>query len=396
MSINIDKNKSVKVLQVIQHLKVGGLEKMVIDLFTNSQFSQDMILVSLEDDKESVLTRWPELTAHQSKIICLNKPAGFSLTTINQLRKIITSRNIDIIHSHHIGPLFYASLANFGHLKVRHINTVHDAWYLKHGNQAWLTKFSAILGGVEFIADAKVVAKQFITSFKGGVKTPIVIHNGVDEDRFVAGNKHQAREIFDLPQNKILVGCAARVEVGKGHDALIRQLCFADENMHLVMAGSGSEMANLQALCRELNVENKVHWLGRVDDMPKFYQSLDVFCLFSQREGLPLSVLEAIACDTPVVATRVGGIPEIVTKANCVLIPSYAEAELSLAWEQAYNLRYQVKGSEFEPDSETNSQNANLIGAKRKQNQGVIRQTLAETGKLKQMVASYDKRFANI
>ena len=87
-------------------------------------------------------------------------------------------------------------------------------------------------------------------------------------------------------------------------------LALLPSNVSLAIAGNGSERQSLEALTQKLNLSDRVIFLGLVDNMPAFYQSLDLFCLPSRHEGLPLSTLEAQACGIPTVATDVGATDE--------------------------------------------------------------------------------------
>ena len=82
------------------------------------------------------------------------------------------------------------------------------------------------------------------------------------------------------------------------------------------MAGVGSLQNALQQQCQQLGIAHRVHFLGLVENMPRFYQGLDLFCLPSLAEGMPLCVLEAQACGVPVVMSDVGAAREIVCQAS--------------------------------------------------------------------------------
>jgi glycosyltransferase involved in cell wall biosynthesis len=127
------------------------------------------------------------------------------------------------------------------------------------------------------------------------------------------GNKQLARSILHLPQNVRLIGCAGRFAFEKGQSVLIEALARLPKRVHLALAGSGEMEKELKQTCLRFNVENRVHFLGQVNDMARFYQSLDIFCLPSYKEGFPLSPLEAQACGIPVVATKTGASCEAVS-----------------------------------------------------------------------------------
>lgn len=308
----------MKILQIIQHFQLGGLEKMVLDLVANGTDEHQFYIVALEGNLSDVLRQWPALYGFSDSLYCLDKPAEFSPSTVFALRRLIKELNIDCIHSHHVGPLFYGALASSLCNKTRHLTTLHDAWYLKNSRYNWLTRTINKLSNITFVADAQAVADT--AASLASINVQHVVLNGIDTKRFIEGNQINARHSLNLPTQKFIVGCAARVEPGKGHEKLIRQLPNMHSSVCLAFAGDGSLSIQMQKLTQELQLEDRIFWLGKMDQMNTFYHALSCFCLFSENEGLPLAILEALSSGLPVVASNVGGIPEIVNSDNGILI----------------------------------------------------------------------------
>lgn len=305
------------VLQLIQHPLVGGLEKMVLTICQQSKYAENMALVALEGTTESALTAWPALN-ELSNFQCLDKQPGLSYRIVNKLVKLIDEWGIDTIHSHHVGPLFYGALVKLRRPQVKHIHTMHDAWYLNNFKQRCLTKLVHNLTKVTIVTDANAVASELTQ--QTSIKADYVVHNGIDTQLFKPFSKYLARCRLGLPTGIKLIGCAARVEKGKGHLALIDSLGLLPDHVHLVFAGDGSQREFYTQYGVEKSLQDRIHWLGRVDDMPLFYSAIDLFCLFSEREGLPLTLLEAMACNIPVVASDVGGVKEIVNNQSGIVL----------------------------------------------------------------------------
>jgi glycosyltransferase involved in cell wall biosynthesis len=140
-----------------------------------------------------------------------------------------------------------------------------------------------------------------------------VIHNGIDTNVFQAQPPSVDRFTDERP---LVIGLATRLVQGKGIDWVIQALSvLRGEGVpcRLVVAGEGREGEQFKTLASSMGVSSGIDWLGFVSDMPAFYRNVDLFVLLSEREGLPLTVLEAMACSRPVLATGVMGIPEIVT-----------------------------------------------------------------------------------
>lgn len=116
--------------------------------------------------------------------------------------------------------------------------------------------------------------------------------------------------MLNIPQDAIVIGCAARLIAVKGHLTLLAAMKDMPQQVHLVLAGQGEEEQSLKEYVAQKLDSSKVHFLGNVDDMPTFYRAIDIFCLPSFKEGYPLSPLEAQAAGVPVVASDTGGVKE--------------------------------------------------------------------------------------
>jgi glycosyltransferase involved in cell wall biosynthesis len=147
--------------------------------------------------------------------------------------------------------------------------------------------------------------------------TPVsLIYNGVDLQRY----NHQQpcctlHEDYSIPESSPIVGVVARLEAEKGHRTLL-DAWPAVQAVHpeawLLIVGEGSERNALEAQAAGLGIAQRVVFAGRREDVPAVTAALDVAVLPSYREAQGLSVLEAMALSRPVVASRVGGIPEMI------------------------------------------------------------------------------------
>jgi glycosyltransferase involved in cell wall biosynthesis len=174
-----------------------------------------------------------------------------------------------------------------------------------------------------------------------------VIWNGIDTDRFVPGDQHAARMALGLPFDGAIVGTAARLEPVKGVDRLVDAFAQLQAPATLAIAGTGSELANLVAQATALGLRDRIHFLGQVDAMPRFYQALDVFCLASRHEGLPLSLLEAQASGVRAVSFDVGGVRDALCPATGYLVKDGDDVGLATALDQAISLPCQTDPRDF-------------------------------------------------
>lgn len=145
-----------------------------------------------------------------------------------------------------------------------------------------------------------------------------VMRNGVDGRRFHPLPQVEARHAIGVGGSPVLLSVGNLVEL-KGHHIAIEALAYikvVHPLARLIIVGKGPERENLQAAAKRLGLASQVRFAGYVpnDQLSQWYSAADVLILASSREGWPNVLLESMACGTPVVATRVAGMPEIVTQ----------------------------------------------------------------------------------
>lgn len=149
-----------------------------------------------------------------------------------------------------------------------------------------------------------------------------VITNGRDVERWAPrGRRDEVRDGLGIPVGARVVGWTGRLHPVKDLPTLLRAVALLP-SWWLLVVGEGEEGVRLRGLAEEMGLGERVVFTGEVDDVPRVLEAFDVFCLPSRWEGLPGSLVEAMAAGLPVVATRVGGIPEIVADGkNGLLVP---------------------------------------------------------------------------
>lgn len=148
----------------------------------------------------------------------------------------------------------------------------------------------------------------------------VVIRNGVDLNFFKPEAREAARRKLGLECRRLVLSVGNLLE-NKGHHLVVQALRGLSD-CHLVVVGEGEQKDALIRMARACGVANRVLFTGRIPqrELAHYYNAADVVVLASASEGLPSVLLETLACGTPVVATRVGGIPEIVTSREAGLL----------------------------------------------------------------------------
>jgi glycosyltransferase involved in cell wall biosynthesis len=158
---------------------------------------------------------------------------------------------------------------------------------------------------------AEVVGRRIVPRRK-----VCVIGNGIDTARFRAGGaREEARLALGIPEGAPLVGTVGRLTEVKRQDVLLRafaRLRARVPDARLLVVGDGPLRAPLRRLAEGLNLGGSAHFVGYQPQTERYYQAMDIFALTSQSEGIPQAVLEASVAGLPVIASRVGGVPEVI------------------------------------------------------------------------------------
>jgi glycosyltransferase involved in cell wall biosynthesis len=244
----------------------------------------------------------------------------------------------DVIHNHMyraeiVGTKAAIALGEAGHRRPWVLTTVHSSRIRPTEDQDELRRLTPHMDHVIGVSRA-IVAK---IADEGRVGAPVsLIYNGVDLERY----DHQEpcctlREEYAMEPDAAIVGVVGRLELEKGHPTLLEAWPMVLDRVpraYLLIVGEGSRMDALRQITREQGIERHVIFTGRRDDIPAVTAAFDIAVLPSYREAQGLTILEAMALARPVVASRVGGIPEMIEDGrNGLLVPPHDPPELANA-----------------------------------------------------------------
>lgn len=260
----------------------------------------------------------------------------YPILTVNAYKLFAkTIRKCDLVHAHgHV----YMSSCLAGMLAKKYnkpfIVTQHNT-YIDY--KSWLNKVEnlndviigkSVLKRADRILTVSKQTMKYVLSLGADKTKTSVMYNGVDTNCFQSANKNQSRDKLGLPQNRKIVFSARRLVYKNGLDTLLESAHVLAKNhpeVLFVVAGKGPSRSLIEERIKELGIEKNIKLAGFVPDelLPVYYGAADVFLLPSASgEGLPLVLFEAMSCGLPVVATTVGGTPEIVEHMqNGVLVP---------------------------------------------------------------------------
>jgi glycosyltransferase involved in cell wall biosynthesis len=225
---------------------------------------------------------------------------------------------MDVIHSHNFVPNYYSAAAMLGMRAAPVlVSTCHDMGKrLSNRRLRWLYLWS-----LKRTARVAMVGKQVHDRFVSDGTVPearaLTVLNGIPYEKFTnsAQRRFDARVALGLPMEALVVGCVGRMVALKNHGLLIDQvpaLLKQFEDLHVVIIGGGELDAKLKAQVATLGLGTRVLFPGVRNDVADLLPAFDIFALPSQTEGLSIALLEACATGLAIVATNVGGNPEII------------------------------------------------------------------------------------
>jgi glycosyltransferase involved in cell wall biosynthesis len=243
----------------------------------------------------------------------------------------VRQRRVQLVHAHSPVAAALARLALGG--RTAFVTTEHNTWDRYHPATRLLN--AATFGRQQA---AIAVSQEVARSIGPRARTAVhVIPNGIDDDalRAAALTREEARAELGLPAGVPAVGAIGGVTAKKGHVHLVRAAAALRQRMpdaRVVIVGLPVDAEPVRRAIGEAGLEGCVLLAGYHPTAARLLPAFDVFALPSLHEGMPVSLLEAMALGVPVVASRVGGVPEVVTDgADGVLVPPGDEAALSAA-----------------------------------------------------------------
>lgn len=302
-----------KVLIAISDLELAGAQKVVAHLAANMNKAQTQVCVLvLAESKNTIIER--QLRQQNVQLHFLNKPAGLHLPTFWKASKYIRAFKPDVIHTH-LNAWLYIFMAAWGK-GITILHTIHSRAARQESNavQRKLMTFlyhKKIAVPVAISDEIKTEAMQVYGLRADQVET---VYNPVDYAGFAS--------VVKQPHKHIVFVNVARFNPVKNQMFLIRAFAKAYEqnsDIRLVMAGEGDLLEAAKTLAQDLGITEAVSFLGNVENVPALLAECDVFVLPSIAEGLPISMLEAEAAGLPVIASRVGGIPDIFNDNGCLI-----------------------------------------------------------------------------
>ena len=309
----------MRILHVITSLQTGGAERLMVDLLPSfrdgGKNHVELLLFNGND-----MTFAKELEQKGIKIHLLSYSENV-YNPLNILKLVRYMGQFDIIHTHNTACQLYAPIAKMLSLTVKKLVTTEHSTNNRRRTKVWCKPIDLwMYNRYAAIVCVSQQAQDNLEAYIGKQDKIITINNGVDTSRF-------AQSIKDISgQNNFVITMVASFRPEKDHKTLLNAMKLLPDNYRLQLVGGGELQPQMENLCRNLGIDNRVDFMGVRSDVPKILGSSDIAVLSSHWEGFGLAAVEAMAAGCPVVATDVTGLRDVVNGAGVLFPVGDAEA----------------------------------------------------------------------
>lgn len=320
----------MKIVQVMPDFGLAGAETMVENLSCGlAAEGCDVLVISFFDLHTAITER---IENRGIKIKYLGKKRGFDPSIISKMRKIIKAYQPDVIHTHRY-VLPYAFLASMG-FKAKRVHTVHNV------AQKEQTKVGKNINRVLFryfnvvpVALSKEIQRTIQEVYGLPDNRIPVVFNGIDLSRCIIKESYARKDTFTV----LHIGRFMDV---KNHELLLRSFArFKGQHSdaRLQLLGDGELKENMMQLAGQLNITDAVEFAGLQSNVYPWLHNADVFILPSKFEGMPMTLIEAMGTGLPIIASNVGGIPDMLSSQKEALLIEPKEEKIIEALEMVYS-----------------------------------------------------------
>ncbi|MCX5659300.1 MAG: glycosyltransferase [Planctomycetota bacterium] len=302
--------------QVLHRLQVAGAEVLAADLARRLRDRFDFVFLCLD----GVGPLGEALAAEGFPVEDLRRRSGIDLALARRLRAAVRDHGVELLHAHQYTPFFYAALSRRLAADPPILFTEHGRHYPDQRKLRHVLFNRLLLRRGDRVTAVGGFVKKALVGNEGIRASRIeIVRNGIDPQRFVFDPRPSTRAAvrmeLGLASDQPVVLQVARFHPVKDHTTAVRAVAEVVEELPgaaLLLAGDGPERAHIEALAAQLEIAPNVRFLGVRSDIPRLMAAADVFMLSSLSEGISVTLLEAMGCALPIVATDVGGNAEVI------------------------------------------------------------------------------------
>ena len=302
------------VVHVVLSLNIGGLERNVVNQVREGQKLGQRITVICLDELGTLA---PQVESLGARIVALDRRPGLRPGMVMSVKRTLRQLRPDVVHTHQLATLLYGGAA-------ARLLRIPAILHSEHTQEAYATRMrTRLLGRLAasfcdlFYCLSEDMARQLRSARIVRERKLRVIRNGIDISKFVDSSTDPlvTRRSLGISSDAPVIGTVARLNEVKRQDVLLRAFGKVRQrfgNAHLVLVGDGPSRDDLRNLAASLGLSDRVHFTGYQPHSAPYLKAMDVFALTSRSEGMPQAALEASVMGLPVVASRVGGLPELI------------------------------------------------------------------------------------
>ena len=331
----------MKILFIVTQSEFGGAQRFIYTFISGLKRHKIVVAAGIEgDDNKGLLKALDKIGISTRRLKYLRRGVNplFDFLGLIEIRKLIKKEKPDTLFlcSSKAGAVggFAGRLANVPKIIYRIGGwTFNDPWpKWKKKIYIWIEKFSAKFKDI-IINNAKSDTEQ---AKKMGIKPKkeiLTIYNGIDTNNLKFLDREEARKeiLGGSVSGWQLIGVIANLYPAKGLEYLIEAASIIRNrfvSIKFIVIGEGMERLKLKELIKKYNLEGSFFLVGAVSDAYKYLKAFDIFVLPSVKEGFPWVILEAMAAGVPIVATKVGAIPEILENSSIRQLADSGQAAL--------------------------------------------------------------------
>lgn len=306
-------NSRIHVMHLLPNLEIGGMENGVVNLVNHIDCGKFRISICCLNHSGPMIDR---VLPGRAKVLEINQKPGKAYSLPFRLSRLFRQEKVDVVHTHN----YYTGIYGIPGARFAGAVAIHG----QHGFDydpvrqviARKTKERLLCVLADHITCVSPSLKDVLCVQMGIRPHKVsVIVNGVDFERFTnSGFRRHLRQRLEIDDDCVVIGSVGRLHYQKNYELLIR--AFAQVNKIsrsvLLLVGEGQERSKLEALAANLNIAENVLMVGEKNNIPEYLAVMDIFVLPSLLEGMSNTILEAMCAGLPVIASNIGGNPELV------------------------------------------------------------------------------------
>ncbi|HEX8200995.1 MAG TPA: glycosyltransferase [Isosphaeraceae bacterium] len=335
--MNAPSGSGAVVCQVLHSLGVGGAEVLAVRLARRLGGSFRFVFACLDE-------RGPlgdQLAGEGLAVHVLGRRPGVDGRCLRRLGGLLRREGVGLVHAHQYTPFFYAAAARLGAARPPIAFTEHGRTFPDYRRPKRVVANRLLLRWRDRVVGVGHDVRRALVEHEGIPPGRVeVIYNGIDMAPIAPADDPEARdrarrELGVGPEDFVAIQ-VARLDPVKDHPLALRALARVvarRPEARLVVVGEGPEAETIRGEVRRLGLDGAVRLLGLRGDVPALLAGANLGLLTSRSEGIPLTVIEAMAAGLPVLATRVGGLGEVVADGQTgLLVPPGDDGALADAW----------------------------------------------------------------